>query len=181
MNITPETTYGLNAMVEAIQTAGHKTTLGMLEINYPWPIGQKVVAETSAHQLFIGLTGERYSKTMIQNLFDILKGLQINKQTKRIIIDGETTGRIESHQYKKIWINVKIAPNEIVNRSLAILTVLNTVPHEEIYYVQLHIETENLQAKEIKGHFNYALIDRQAKTITWYHYSDNLDDMENSE
>lgn len=174
MNITPETAHGFNTMVETMQAEGHNMTLGMMEIDYLWPFGKTLVQNTSAHRLFIGLVGQRYSKIMLENLQGILEGLKINRKTKKVVIECDTQSKMEPHEYKKSWINAEIEPNQIINRTLAILTVLNEMPSEELYYVQFHLQTGDLQQGEIKGYFNFAHIDKDTKTITWYHYTDDL-------
>lgn len=99
MNITPETAHGFNTMVETMQAEGHSMTLGMMEIDYPWPFGKTLVENTSAHHLFIGLVGQRYSKMMLDNLQGILEGLKLNRKTKRVVIECDTKSGIESHDY----------------------------------------------------------------------------------
>lgn len=135
MNITPETAQGFNTMVETMQAAGHNMTLGMMEIDYPWPYGRTIIENTSAHSLYIGLIGERYSKIMIENLKNILEGLKLNRKTKKVVIECDTKSGIEKNEYKKLWKNVLIETNELISRSLAIIAILQVIPEEELYYI----------------------------------------------
>lgn len=177
MNITPETAHGFNTMVETMQAAGHNMTLGMMEIDYPWPFGRTIVQNTSAHRLYIGLVGQRYSNIMLNNLQGILEGLSLNRKTRRVVIECDTKSKIESNEYKKTWKNIKIEPNDLIMKSLAIIAILQEIPINEIYYIQFHLQTGDLQEGEITGYFDFAQIDKPTKTITWYHYANDLSNM----
>lgn len=181
MNITPDIAQELNRLAESMQTTGFNMTLGMMEIDYPWPEGQELIKNSKVYHLLIELKGERYSRTLLENLKCILEGLKSNNKTKKILIRGTTRQRIENKTYKQQWIDINIQSFNFIDYVTQLITKFNETPAREIYYVYLYMKSDDLQENNIKGYLDFAQLNHETNTVTWYHHFNDVNVIEESD
>lgn len=180
MNITPDIAQELNTLAESMQTTGFNMTLGMMEIDYPWPEGQELIKNSKVYHLLIELKGERYSRTLLENLKCLLEGLKSNNKTKEILIRGTTRQRTENKTFKQQWIDINIQPFNFVAYVTQLITKFNKTPAREIYYVYFYMKSDDFQENNIKGYLDFAQLNHETNTVTWYHHFNDVNVIEES-